>query len=186
VNLLKVGLETKLSQYRIPFQQWGQGTSKTLDHLVKEIEDGESVFIEEKGQLIRLISVLGIKVTCILGHDTFVLVEDRQVFKDGRTRQRNFIPDSVSEKLKGDEIPDAQAVRRALKEELRVTDIRDVSIGERMVEEKESQSYPGLITRLTIHKFKAEIWAIGFQAAGYQEIQADKTTYFVWKKLPVG
>jgi hypothetical protein len=46
---------------------------------------------------------------------------------------------------------------------------------------KSSPSYPGLDSEYAVHLYKAVIGKDQFNPDGYQEVQKDKTTYFVWK-----
>ena len=51
-------LEEYLLRFRIPLEKWGKGYAKTLSHLFREIESGECTILEERGNLLREISLL--------------------------------------------------------------------------------------------------------------------------------
>ena len=173
-----------LNRYNIPFQTWGTGSAKTLNHLLKEIEEGETTLKEEGGELIRETSILYITVKNTLGD---LLKEDRQVFRDGRVRRREH-PQSASlgEKLKAGEVPSDESIARALKEELGITrfDVHQRTLP--LVSVRDSPSYPGLKARFTEHHCEVEIQSEDYRAEGYLEIQHDKTTYFVWHRASRG
>jgi hypothetical protein len=112
----------------------------------------------------------------------FKLYEEKQVFTDGRTRVRKHSA-SVQEKIKPGEDVKA-AAKRALHEELGIDGDTDwdgnVSVSQ---ETKESPSYPTLTAHFTMYAHTARIAASEFNPSGYTEKQADKTTYFKWRKI---
>lgn len=168
--------------------QWSGGKTKTLEHLAGEIAVGETELTETYGGLRRNISVLAISVLHIdQEYQLWKLFEDRQEMSDGSGTRFRKISSSISEKLMAHEIPGAAAVQRALQEELGLTlDLVDLpdAFDERL-EEAESESYPGLITRYTLHKCLVVIGAEQFDPDGYTEKQPDKTTYFEWRNIIV-
>src|SRR5688572_28804027 len=120
-----------LSKYNIPFGSWGSGNSKTLDHLLKEINIGEAKLIETENGLLRTVNVIVMDVYFNDGESKLKLFEDRQVYKNGRIAKRQP-PNSLLEKIKPDEEPFIGA-RRTLAEELGITsDLEIKDLGSRV------------------------------------------------------
>jgi hypothetical protein len=162
---------------------WGRGKAKTLEHSLKEIEEGESVLIaDENGELLRNVVVGGADIFYIQPDGKRPrLIEEKQVFKDGRERVRN-LGQAVSEKMKPDEDPKT-AMIRGIKEELAIDG--EVNLVENGVdaEVKTSDSYPGLKSQYVNHRFVASLNDRQFKQEGYVEHQSDKSTYFVWRDV---
>jgi len=180
---LKILLEGK----GVSTTEWGKDQAKTLKHLLSEIEAGETVLKSEaNGKLIRHTAFLSIQVFYDLyedeqdGRKRYKLIEDKQVFTDGRERSRNQVW-SVAEKLKRNENDIRGAVRRALKEELGVYG-EPLFTSEIEVKEENmiSPSYPGLKARFLTYNLLVFLGQQQFKAEGYKEVQEDKTTYFKW------
>lgn len=169
-----------LDKHNIPLDKWGEGVAKTLDHLIAEIDSGESVLIEnEEGELIRLTNVVGVEITYIdESGRAYKLIEDRQIFKDGRERKRN-LDVSVAEKIQADEEPE-RAARRAIQEELGILGEIKLSFNKKENMERYSNSYPGIKTFYRKHYYRAGVSNEQYSPDGYIEEQADKTSYFVW------
>lgn len=160
---------------RLPINKYGQGQAKTVEHLLEEINSGEAQIVWESGKPIRQISIVCIEVASEDGERQ--LFEEKQVFSDGRVRQREIW--GLSEKLKPNEDPHEGAIR-AMKEELGIENC-SIQFDSTEKEEKESPSYPGLVTRYLKTNFLARVWNEDFNPEGYVEEQADKSTYFVWR-----
>lgn len=96
------------------------------------------------------------------------LVEQKQVFNDGRERVRNF-PYSLGETIKGGEDP-AVATVRGIGEELGIViDISRVEALGQEYQETESLSYPGLITRYDKYTFLVNLADGEYRPDGYVE-----------------
>lgn len=176
-------LKCTLEKAGIDITRWGIGQAKTLAHLKKEIENGETFLVsDEAGKLIRTVVVGGADIFYQSPDGKkFHLREDRQVFNDGRMRQRN-LSQSVSEKIKPGEDPDT-AVIRGIQEELGIEgEIVSIRVGtdDQIIE---SPSYPGLQSQYVIHRYQVTLTEKQFDPRGYVENQPDKNTYFVWEKL---
>lgn len=181
---IKMEVINKLNEHKIPYEYWGMGSAKTLDHLVKEVLKGESVLEEnEKGELVRKLAVLWVNVFHKTSSgETYLLKEEKQMFKDGRERRRR-LEGSIAEKLQASEQPDESSIARALKEELNInTTIFSEAKGEDIAK-GDSASYPGLPMEMKKYHFDVEIADDEFKPEGYTENQADKDTYFVWEKV---
>lgn len=176
-------LTTILGAAGVPLELWGQGSAKTIEHLHKEIVEGESeVYRDASGSLRRQVAVTWVDVLYISpSGETFLLKEDRQVFTDGRVRTRT-LPGSLMEKRKpGEEAVDA--AMRALSEEINIDD--PVGLYQIPTETKPSKtdSYPGLNSSYAVTGFVAEIPHGSYKPEGYIEVQPDKTNYYVWEQL---
>ena len=172
-------LFTLLQESKLNLRAFGQGKAKTLLDLLTEIQSGEAVLEKVRGRLTRRLTVLGVDVYAEVDSQRLRLVEDRQVFTDGRVRRRST-PTAVSEKLHQDEDV-SEAVPRALKEELGIASFEVVADSWReRVETEESPSYPGLLSEYTKLEVDVIISPSEYKEEGYQEEQRDKTTHFKW------
>ena len=176
-------LKTQLNNVGIDISVWGTGKAKTIEHLMKEIEDGETILTtNENGELVRLLTVAGADIYYTSKDGKrYRLKEEKQIFKDGRERQRN-LGQAISEKIKQNEDPEI-AIARGIKEELGIESKIDLEKIENTKNTVESPSYPGLKTEYSIHKFKAVLNDEQFNPNGYTEIQDGLTTYFVWEEI---
>lgn len=176
-------LRTFLNEHHIDTTLWGQGGMKTVGHLLKEIEEGDSVLtVDGSGNLLRHTSVTTAQVYYENEvHEKMHLVEDRQVFTDGRERKREM-KESVAEKMKADEDPE-KAIARGISEELGISGAFSVEKLNSTEETMESKSYPGLTAQFIRHNFQILLQKEQFKPEGYTEVQKDKTTYFVWQKV---
>lgn len=171
----KSELESLLKTYKIPFDTWGAGESKTISHLLQELNLEESTLIEGSDGIIR--AETGVAIDVFYGK--LKLVEAKQVFSDGRERKRN-LSTSVGEKIKPGENP-LEAAARTMLEELGIV---GVAFTNYHFEEKSpvaSTSFPGLLTKRSLHFFDTVLSDLQFKSEGYIEKQPDKTNYFVWK-----
>lgn len=178
-------LRAWLSEQQLPVDEYGRGVAKTIDHLLRELIAGECALELGDGQVRR--TILGAHL--LVHHRRtdgvrLILVEDRQVFADGRVRRRQ-LTSSIGEKMRAGEEPD-QAAKRALVEELGLEDIADVSLEYRGLEEKvvQSTSYPGIVSHYQTHFYHCSLPARHFDPHGYIERQPDKTSYWVWQEAP--
>lgn len=167
----------------IPVEAFGIGGAKTVQHLLTEVQDGESLMsIDSEGKLFREVSVLWLDVLCMREDGVYALREDRQEFRDGRVKRRN-LSSSLGEKLKPGELPQ-DAVTRALAEEIgfngEVTELYSLGHEETT---RTPDNYPGLETDYHFHKYLTVIPAQAFCPDGYIEHQSDKTNYYVWERI---
>jgi hypothetical protein len=176
-------LLAQLDKAAIPMHLWGQGKAKTLDDLIAEITDGETVLTGDGDTFRRNLSVLTVHVYCVREGKRWQLYEDRQEF-DGRPEPKRRGYSWLSEKLKHGEEP-GQAVSRAIKEELGIDGpFTSVVLNGSRQDERQPDSYPGLRSCYMIHDFTVEIRPDDFRAEGYVEKQSGKTTYFLWREIP--
>ncbi len=173
-----------LNEHDIPVETWGIGKAKTIEHLLNEINAGECVLKEdgETGVLARHFAFLAMNVFFQDEGKRYKLVEEKQVFKDGRERIRN-LDSSLGEKIKVGEHDINSVIIRGIEEELGIED--SVTIGEvhKIYEEVESMSYPGLVSKRDKYAVDIGIDKHQYKPDGYIEVQEDKTTYFVWKEI---
>ena len=170
---------------KIPVDQFGTGSAKTVQHLLSEVADGESVLsVDAKGKLYRELSVLWVDVLSThASGDVYALKEDRQVFNDGREKRRQ-LNSSIGEKLKLGEEP-VRAVARALAEELGIQEEETTSLHYLGEEQKvhTPDTYPGLESSYYFYKYATVISEVAFKPEGYVEYQDDKTNYYVWELI---
>jgi hypothetical protein len=176
--MTKSQLAILLRRNGIDLDQFGRGRAKSLRDLLEEVRTGEASLIEKGGQLTRRVRVIGIDVFAYIDGRAKLLVEDRQVFADGRERRRSL--HSVSEKmLPKEDVP--AAISRALYEELGIPQFSVLSAAPDVPNKLDrSPSYLGLLTEYETHHAKVRIDALQYRADGYFEVQRDMTTYFVW------
>lgn len=174
-------LKNTLNKYGIDFSTWGTGTTKTLEHLQKEIDSGETVLVENKdGDLVRQITIGTVYIFYKKPDNTWwKLKEEKQVFSDGRERVRGG-EKSISEKMKSDEDPDAMIIR-GIQEELQISGDITIQKNAYTSRNEASPSYPGLITEYNEHNYLFVMNDAQFNPDGYQEHQEDKTTFFIWE-----
>ena len=171
-----------LTKHNIPVDRWGMGSAKTYGHLKKEVEEGETVLEESPTGLRRLTTVLYVDVLHTTAEGkTLRLYEDHQRFTDGRVRRRS-LKGSIAEKLKRGEAPTRGAVLRALHEELGVKAVSSAEHRETREVEEESASYPGLWAVFTEHLWQVTLPDAEYRPEGYEEVQPDKTTRFLWRE----
>jgi hypothetical protein len=162
---------------------WGRGKAKTIRHLAQEIECGECKLLNFEGTLTRIVIVAGADIFYAPPNgQRYQLIEEKQVFADGRERRRN-LAQAVSEKLRPDEDP-REAMIRGLREELGISGDVVISYQGESTRTLPSPSYPGLASRYTNHKFTVVLQESQFNPGGYIEAQSDKSTYFVWQPVP--
>lgn len=175
-------LRQQLEEAGVDLSVWGKGSAKTVEHLYKEIASGESILQMIDGKLELLRRVVSANVYYIAKDGKKLrLQEDKQIFKDGRIRHRNF-DNPIAEKMKPNEDP-KDAMIRCLQEELGLDGDFDIKIVGTDQPRYESQSYPGIYSVYDTYRFEVILDEEQFQAAGYQEEQDDKTTYFVWEEV---
>lgn len=166
---------------KIPYHEWGIGDARTVNDFLNEIKSGESVVTLSSDQkLQRQIDVALIEVVHVTkDYKVYGLCEDRQVFNDGRVKKRK-LPASISIKIMPDEAPEEAGVR-ALKEELGIDELTEISEFNSRRETIPSTSYPGVTTYCNSYPFFTPIDSNSFNPDGYIKTQDDKTTYYVWE-----
>lgn len=179
--------EKKLRETGVPLDVWGKGKAKTLSYLMGEISRGSAVmyFDDERGIWIRKLKAVEVEVFYESPEGvTYFLKEDRQIFKDGRERRRGFT--WVAEKLEVRE-DFLSTSARAVEEELHLTP--PFAAGPRLLKfkefERESDSYPGLVTEYSIGCFEVYLTPEQFNPEGYVEEQEELTTFFVWEEMVI-
>ncbi len=173
-----------LEEFSIPLNKFGTGCHKTLDDLADEIARGESRLDIDpsSGRLVRVGSVVRLDVRYLPADSApLKLYEAEQRFVDGRIRHRptEF---AVWEKLKAGEDPDS-GVLRALNEELHLEGslhTQPWAISEVL---RDADDYPAICSRFKAFDFQVHLSPEQFCPGGYQEVQRDKTTIFLWRPL---
>lgn len=178
-----VALEDLLVSAGIDITAWGKGEARTVAHLHKEICEGETILrITPEGKIVRSVRVAWVDVLFFDGlGNVYQLVEDRQEYRDGRTRRRQ-LDSSLGEKFKRGEAPD-EAAMRALREELGVQSYKSLhSIGSKQTTYTPS-GHPGLVTDYDMYHYVAVLDEANFNPDGYVEVQPDKTNYYTWELI---
>jgi hypothetical protein len=177
-------LEDYLSSAGVPLHTWGTGSAKTLDHLLKELDEGECTLTREPHGIVRRGALAMVRVLHVAADGTtWWLREDRQVFRDGRVRRRDHGGASVAEKIKPGEPTDERLAHRAVAEELGVRGPFLTQVLGETFEITPSPSYPGLENQLTVHRFEVALSREQFRPEGYVEHQPDKDTFFIWERV---
>jgi hypothetical protein len=83
-------LNLQLKKAGIDISSWGTGGYKTIGHLLNEIESQETILTTDvNGELLRKIEVVGAAIFHISDDGKrYYLKEEKQIFIDGRERQR--------------------------------------------------------------------------------------------------
>jgi hypothetical protein len=176
-------LKNFLSSEGIDISKWGEGEAKSLNHLYNEIQKGESILMRaEHGEIVRNIRMAGVDIyySTLEGHELH-LIEDKQVFSDGRIRRRDY-GHAVSEKLKPDEDPLVGAIR-GIQEELGVWGDFDIALVDSDTISRFSPSYPNLPTEYVRYHYRVELREEQFEPDGYIEEGSTATTYFKWEEV---
>jgi len=183
-ELLEELWEDVLGKSGVPLELWGKGQSKTLSHLVEEISRRAINFFfdDEKEKWVREVKSVEVHVFYESPEGvTYFLREEKQIFKDGRERRRNY--PWVGEKMeKGEDSLTASI--RAIEEEVGLVPpfaLGPDFTGNKEIE-RESSSFPGLISRHSVSCFEVYLTPEQFSPEGYVEKQEDKSTFFVWER----
>ena len=175
-----------LEIFDIPINNWGKGGTKSINHLIQEFIDNESVIEIEPGperNIIRKTGVAMVEVRYVNDGAEFRLKEQFQLFHgDGSLRERGT-EFSIAEKRRVGESWTDVAIR-GIKEELGIKESPDLQFLGQQEIRRESESYPGLTTESTYTYFVTYLTPEQFDPLGYVEQQPDKTTYFTWEKVP--
>jgi hypothetical protein len=176
-------LQDYLEHAGVDMSAWGHEDAKTVEHLSAELEQGESTLeLTVEGRIRWMVGVVMVDVIYLPNSGgAYHLYEDRQEFRDGRVRKRSM-ESSIGEKMKRTETS-SEAALRALQEELEVDQPKYLYYIEHARPERDSVSYPGLLSLQDLHTYTAILDQDAFQPEGYVEKQADKTNYYVWSKL---
>lgn len=139
-----------LEDQGIALARWGIGPTKGVADLWSELRCGESVLTADPAQRhVRAVAV-------IIRRNGTILIEAAQTFRDGGSRQRSIPP--TEKMLPGESV--ATAAIRCVREELGITvDERALVPGTHTVAEnaRYSQSFPGLLSRYTVHEVELEL-----------------------------
>lgn len=169
-----------LTEQGLPVAAYGQGTAKTIGHLLAELKRGESSLFLEEGVPCRRILSVRIDIVCELDGRRLKLVEDRQEFRDGRVRRRGYDA-SCMEKISAGEDP-LEAAYRALDEELGIGERLELRFVRTERHHGPSASYPGMYSHHEGFRYELALPARLYQPQFVEE-QQDKRTVFVWREL---
>lgn len=175
-------IEQMLTDNNIDYSNWWTGSTKSLESLLNEINDWESSLEVVKGILTRVVKVVWAEVKYESSENKkFRLIEEKQVFKNGSERTRDYGWYPLWEKMKMDEEP-IGAMRRWIQEELWIMDIIDIEYDEENEDLRKSKGYPDLLSQYIRYYFTINLRDNQFNKDWYIEIQEDKKTYFSWEE----
>ena len=176
-------LKALLEWADVDLAAWGSGSAKTVDHLLREIEYGESeVNFSPEGTVTRRVRVAWVDVLHFDANgNVYQLYEDRQEYVDGRIRKR-ILDSSLGEKFHPSEEP-VEAAIRALSEELGITDYVSLHVIGSEQTTHSPDSYPGLESQYDTHSFVAVVDDNTYDPHGYVEEQGDKSNFYKWKLI---
>ena len=174
----------RLTDAGIDVSKYGVGKAKTIGHLLKEIQEGEIDLVsDEEGKLLRKVRIGTVEIFYTAKNgEKFKLKEEKQIFADGRVRNRDDFNCSVAGKMKKGEDP-KEAVVREIREELGIEDVFEIRENGTEIKKKESMSYPGLISEYVKYDFIADMNEKNYRPEGYTEKTDSLTTHFVWEKI---
>lgn len=176
-------LKKRLKKFNIPLNKWGKGDNKTIGHLLSELKEGETHLEEKDGNLIRNVNFVGAKIIYIdENNDKWKLVEEKQVFKDGRKRIRGKMPYGMAEKFKMGEDP-KNVIIRGMKEELDIDLSKEQFVFYNKINFRLDSDYPGIESYHKGYEFLVVLNKDQYKEEGYKEFQEDKTVYFKWVKI---
>jgi hypothetical protein len=175
-------LRDLLEAHGFDTSKWGVGATKSVDSLWEEIDQGETGILRRGTELIRRTHVAAVDVAVSLGSGKrYQLRESKQVYEGGWVRERNLVT-SLAEKIKPDEDTEV-AVRRALAEELGISEVKSVELLGEQVIHKTSATFSGIETQLMLRFAKVELHEKDFKVEGYVERQPEKSIYFAWELI---
>ncbi len=175
-------LRTFLESHSIPLERWGVREANSIEKLLKELNEGECSLRVENGQIIRHGEGAGLIIYFRDSDQLLRLREQGQILKHNGHRRTRSIIASVAEKMRPGENP-AAAIYRAHAEELGICEKIPVNyLYLQRTGSLVSKSYPGFVTRSTIHFFNTYLAPKHFRPGGYVEEQSDKTNYYEWER----
>ncbi len=155
MSLTKGFLYAMLAQHNVDMFGWGEGNAKTVDDLLQEVLEGESVLQTGSDGLTRVVNIVKMHIFEMGRPERGNLVEVSQKLPDGRVRMLNKKP---AGKIKIGEKA-AQALVREVKEELGIgEDQYSHSLYLVDSEEVPSKSYPRLRCLYHIYHFNINIY----------------------------
>ena len=147
----EASLRSLLEQYRVPINTWGTGSAQNVSNLLREIQEGESILVDNFREEIitRILRIVKMHISDPGAPERGNLLEWTQTFSDGRVRWRKQMP---SGKIKSAELPEATFLRE-MQEELELVDGYNYNFRYVTVEPRASPSYPGLKTEYHVYHF---------------------------------
>lgn len=173
-------LREYLSERGVDTAPFGSSPFKSLECLLKEIKEGESLLSTVSGGCpLRRVSVISVNIKNNKGLSLF---ETEQRLPSGSVRRRNLF---LSEKMLPNESWE-HATRRGILEELGsiLPENPDICLLDdtycKITETKESSSYPGLKTQYECHKVEARVSGLPDDDFETQEERPNGILYSNW------
>eukprot|EP00746_Dinoflagellata_sp_MGD_P015225 gnl/MRDRNA2_/MRDRNA2_133732_c0_seq1.p1 gnl/MRDRNA2_/MRDRNA2_133732_c0~~gnl/MRDRNA2_/MRDRNA2_133732_c0_seq1.p1 ORF type:complete len:803 (+),score=158.76 gnl/MRDRNA2_/MRDRNA2_133732_c0_seq1:99-2411(+) len=170
----------QLKQHDIDYTQYGQGDARSLDDLLKELKNRDCYFETIDEQLVRLFDAVILKIEDPVGR---ILMEQERQLSDGRVIGEQQFP---AAKRRPEERVLTTACR-VLRDKLQMTE-NDIQFDDDSKnaavqwEEKESSSYPGIVTIVRKHIVRGKLLQLGLCVS--QEMTVEKKDgnkrYFAW------
>ncbi|HET8574822.1 MAG TPA: hypothetical protein VFM02_01470 [Candidatus Paceibacterota bacterium] len=172
-------LEALLRKYDIPLETWGKGEARTIEDLLREVNEEKIVLESMEWKLIAHQRELSVAVFHKDRRRLLRLHESWRVSFDDRAvvpRQRS----SLVVKLRTEEAADTAAASRLVRETLGVESAKIVSGGGGNSFNLESYDYPGLFLDILYFNFTTYLTKEVSRTAGYCKARPDGATFFVW------
>lgn len=148
-------LDEFLRRYGVPVWSYGLNQAKTLAQLLEEVKKGECRLSVEDGRVVRSAGVVCLNVY----QNGLILVEDKQIFLDGRERRRKSSI-SLGEKIEKDETQEKALDRLIQQEEVSYLEsVRDQIIQSslKLGRVGESPGYPGIISKYEFFLYEVSL-----------------------------
>merc|ERR1719326_2086280 len=147
-------VQEMLEKHKIDVSMYGIGSAKTMEEMAKEVQLGESDLMEEKGRLLRVVNVVGLRIREAKGR---ILVEANVTRRNGEKSELNRLP-GTKQRPHENAYHTARRVLGGLPLSGGEDDITFNPAASLMLEEeKDSPSYPGLKTLYRKHIVDASI-----------------------------
>ena len=174
-STLSFNTEAELKEFLIkkdiPIDTWG--TYRTLSDLFREISKKEACISIEDPRIVRNVTV----VNAIIRSENYVLLQYKQTFRNGETKQRLKLP---SEKALMDEDV-VVALKRMVNEEVGIETNSEFSFLEKYEKKMEAVAYPGLINKFEFITYDLDVFSLELDMRSeYTEKTERQTTYFKW------
>lgn len=179
-----------LKKYEIPYKSWDQnGTTRTLDKLIKSVNNGEISLEPGENNLVLHINVAVATVRCKHNSRWFVLQEFRQINSHGELRPRAF--SGIGGKIRTRNESPRQALQRELAEELggSKSDFKDpenytlIEGNDEVLGPQPSDGHPGALDVYHRKHFLCTIDHHLYQHEYHEKRDDGKIVYFRWVEI---
>ncbi|HZS43167.1 MAG TPA: hypothetical protein VFA52_03030 [Candidatus Paceibacterota bacterium] len=174
-----------LNKYKVPWQTWGQGASRSLEAFFQYHEREKLYFQNHCGdQLIIHVHAAVVIVLHRYRGRLLEIYEDRQVCDNGTILRRSNFNGIGETMLRGEE--KIKSAQRALQQELGFHDPSKYQLSDCLQVERripvESEKWPGIWAVYNRHIFQCVIPRELFKKDGHIEREDGRTIYFLWRE----